>query len=78
MTTAELAAVEDDPHTERGCRHAVPDIYSQDRYLSVHQAAAARGVSVATMRRDIKSGKVPFTRVSTRRIGIKAKHALAL
>jgi excisionase family DNA binding protein len=49
-----------------------------DRVRSLREAAALLGVSLATLRRLLRSGRGPtVTRLSERRIGIRDSHRLA-
>ncbi len=53
----------------------IPADLEHDRVLTIAQAAVIAGVSVATLRREIKAGRGPrVTWLSMRRCGIRVRH----
>lgn len=47
-----------------------------DRFLSYHQVAELRGVSVDTVKRQVKRGEIAKVQLSPRRVGIRLSEAM--
>ena len=52
-------------------RKLIPNDLTEDAFLSLQQIAALDGTSVDTVRRQVKRGELPITRLSARRIGVR-------
>jgi predicted site-specific integrase-resolvase len=50
---------------------AVPSDMADDAFLSLREVAALDGTSIDTVRRAVRSGNLPVTRLSARRLGIR-------
>ena len=57
--------------------NSLPDDLRYERVLNFRQASELKGVSVATLRRQYKAGKLPVVRLSDRRLGLRVRDLIA-
>ena len=57
--------------------NSLPDDLRYERILNFRQAAELKGVSVATLRRQHKAGKLSVVQLSDRRLGLRVRDLIA-